>query len=90
MSKETIAQIINIAKTLPDKFDVSYHPVTMIGSDIHLSGLDNKDIENDDTEYMIQMPQYYLVNHKRRMVRAFRANGIEGARSYINKVIQLD
>ncbi len=90
MSKKAINQLVNIAKTLPDKFDISYHPVTMIGRDIHLSGLDPTDINNDDTEYLIKMPQYNIVNHKRRMVRAFRSNGIEGARSYINKVIQLD
>lgn len=90
MSKSIIEQIVGIAKTLPERFDVSYHPCLISGSDIHLSGLDPTDIKNDDTEYMIQMPTYQLVNHKRRMVRAFNSNGIEGTRAYVNKVIQLD
>ena len=90
MSKRIIEKIVGIAKKLPDRFDISYHPCTITGRDIHLSGLDPTDIDNDDTEYMIQMPTYQLVNHKRRMVRAFNSNGMDGAKAYINKVIQLD
>jgi len=90
MTKALIYQVIEIAAKLPERFDVSYQNVLISGKDIHLSGLNTKDIKNDNTEYLINMPQYQLVNHKRRMVRAFNSNGMPGARAYVNKVISLD
>ena len=90
MNKSTLKEVIKIADSLPERFDVSYHPVIISGSDIHLSGLDATDIKNDETEYLIKMPQYYVVNHKRRLVKVFRNDGLIGARKYISKVIDLN
>ena len=90
MNKSTLKEVIKIADSLPERFDVSYHPVTISGSDIHLSGLDATDIKNDETEYFIQMPMWLVVNHKRRISRALKSNGIEGARKYISNVIDLN
>ena len=88
--KANIAEIVKIAESLPERFDVSYQNCLISGRDIHLSGLDSKDIPNDDTEHIVLMPMYQLVNHKRRMVRAFNSNSMSGVRSYLNKVVNLD
>ena len=52
--------------------------------------MDATDIKNDDTEYLIQMPMWLVVNHKRRISRALKVNGLIGARKYISKVIDLN
>ena len=90
MNKSTLKEITKIANSLPERFDVSYHPITISGSDIYLSGLDSTNVTNNDTEYMITIPVWQLVNHKRRISRALKANSLIGARQYISKVIDLN
>ncbi len=89
-TKGTLNEIIDISRKLPERFDVSYQNCLISGRDIFLSGLEMNGIEPNEEEHLIKMPMYMLVNHKRRMIRAFNSNGLDGLKSYINKVVDLN
>ena len=90
MKKDVEKFINNIVDQLPIIFDYIITPnVEITGEDIHLSGLDSTDVENSDRIYYISMPFYYPINHKRRLKKAFKSNGVDGMRNYINKISKL-
>ena len=89
-TKATIKQITIIADKLPERFYISHQNTLISGRDIFLSGLDSNGIKPDDTKHMIDMPVYGLVNHKRRMISTFNANGFKGVNKYVNNVLDLN
>lgn len=81
-------QINSIAKSLPEQFQVNTAKVKMTGADVHLSGLDTEGIENNETEYILTIPIYLEVNHKRNIQKAYKARGIAGIITYTDSCIE--
>ena len=79
--------ITQIANKLPDDYYVVYHKAEITGEDIHLSGLPTDGIKNDQTVYLINMPVYREVNHKKRLRRALKTGGVEAVRAYAEKYL---
>ena len=75
-----------LADMMPVQYEYIIEPCEISGIDIHLSGLDDEGIDNTDRIYYIDMPFYYMVNHKRRIINAYKRHGIEGVKNYISKL----
>jgi hypothetical protein len=57
------------------------------GEDVLLSNTNeiNGEEVDPEKEYLMNIPRYHSVNHKRRMKRAFKTNGLDGLISYLKK-----
>lgn len=79
--------IQKIADSLPEQYQVEFYKVVMTGEDVHLSGLDDDGIKNDETEYTINCPIYIPVNHKRKMNKAYKKRGMAGIVAYVDSCL---
>lgn len=56
--------------------------VTMTGAELKLTPYADKQEFEDEKEYEVPVPGYNIVNHFRRLCRAWKKNGIEGVKVY--------
>jgi len=90
--KKIIQELAKLAKMLPAENYHSNSPSKMLGSEILLTGLKvppNIKLE-DDKEYIINVPLLREKNHKRRLIRAYKSEGLKGVEMYLSKYIRKD
>ena len=82
--KKLSTEIQRIADSLPEIYEVQHTKAKLTGEDIHLSGLNSEGYAKDETEYLLTIPIFIAVNHKRKMAKAYKTDGIKGIINYVN------
>lgn len=81
-------QFTKISNSLPEQYQISREQRLLKGTDVHLSGLDTEGIPNDDNEYLIAIPVYLKINHKRLIQKAYKRRGLQGVIEYVDSCMK--
>jgi hypothetical protein len=55
-----------------------------VAEKVKVSAEDSKLAGHEEAEHVMTIPRYHEVNHKRRMIRAYKKHGLEGIENYLS------
>lgn len=86
MKKEIAKVIRESAEKLPLIFEWEAGSTTMLGHELNLTPLADKQIFEPSVEYEVMVPQLRAVVHEQQMKDAYKTKGAHGVVDYIDRV----